>query len=611
MRIEATYPRTGEKPALAWASAIALTFGLLFGSSNASAAPPPANTVIGNQASASYTDPSGVLQLATSNLVQTTIQQVGSFTLDGFNQPTTNIVNTSSGAAGTIIYAPHVLTNTGNGTDTFTIRAVDDNSRFSRVEVFADSSLNGKPTGPALCTATPTPCVISAQSVAGNNGVFQFLVAYTIPATATTPTTPYDTATITATPGTPALYTASNSSVVDKDQVNLTTLAAFMLDSNGDGIADTGPVAAGASTNFVVRVTLPAGVAVASGPYTAIIRGTSAGDSSKIEATRDTLTSVIGSLVDLTNSAAGTGIGSVGGGDLGPGPSPSPTTTVTTPAGQGAIFPLFIKNNDTAGPATQTYTLQASQSNSFPGNLPIGWSVKFVASGAGCSGTGITTTTVAAGAQQAIEACVTPPSNQLPVIAQVIYFRVLSSNSASTGASVSDTKTDAVTVTSAQTYSATLSPSNSGQVSLPGSVTYAHTLTNTGTQSCVGPYTLAATLSPADTAAGWTAVLYLDNGDGILDASAGDTLVTGPRPGPLTVGTSEKYLVKVFAPGSATTGNASTVTITATFPTGAGSWVRLSWYRAKISVGPARSSQKAEHALDKTRQAERCEVQQE
>ena len=170
-----------------------------------------------------------------------------------------------------------------------------------------------------------------------------------------------------------------------------------MLDSNGDGIADTGPVAAGASTNFVVRVTLPAGVAVASGPYTAIIRGTSAGDSSKIEATRDTLTSVIGSLVDLTNSAAGTGIGSVGGGDLGPGPSPSPTTTVTTPAGQGAIFPLFIKNNDTAGPATQTYTLQASQSNSFPGNLPIGWSVKFVTSGAGCSGTGITTTTVAAG----------------------------------------------------------------------------------------------------------------------------------------------------------------------------------------------------------------------
>lgn len=131
--------------------------------------------------------------------------------------------------AGTIIYAPHVLTNTGNGTDTFTIRVVDDNSRFSRVEVFADSSLNGKPTGPALCTATPTPCVISAQSVAGNNGVFQFLVAYTIPATATTPTTPYDTATITATPGTPALYTASNSSVVDKDQVNLTTLAAFSV----------------------------------------------------------------------------------------------------------------------------------------------------------------------------------------------------------------------------------------------------------------------------------------------------------------------------------------------------------------------------------------------
>lgn len=74
--------RTGFRPRASWAGAAALTLGFLFGSPAVFAAAPPANTVIGNQASASYSDSSGNTQLATSNLVQTTVQQVGSFTLD-------------------------------------------------------------------------------------------------------------------------------------------------------------------------------------------------------------------------------------------------------------------------------------------------------------------------------------------------------------------------------------------------------------------------------------------------------------------------------------------------------------------------------------------------
>src|SRR5690349_12466436 len=49
-------------------------------STNASAAP-AAGTVIGNQATATYTDAGNVSRSATSNLVQTTVSQVKSFTL--------------------------------------------------------------------------------------------------------------------------------------------------------------------------------------------------------------------------------------------------------------------------------------------------------------------------------------------------------------------------------------------------------------------------------------------------------------------------------------------------------------------------------------------------
>ena len=48
----------------------------LFAATLASAAP-PAGTVIGNQAAATYTDASAVSRTATSNTVTTVVQQVG------------------------------------------------------------------------------------------------------------------------------------------------------------------------------------------------------------------------------------------------------------------------------------------------------------------------------------------------------------------------------------------------------------------------------------------------------------------------------------------------------------------------------------------------------
>ena len=823
--------RRGISPRTGWIGAAALSVAALFGAQTAFTAPPPANAVIGNQASASYFDANGNAQLATSNLVQTTVQQVGSFTLDSVNQTTTTVINTKTGAAGNTVYAPHTVTNTGNGSDSFTVSVADTNNRFSKIEIYADANGDGvaDSTTP-LCSAVPSAsCAAPAQTVEGNNGVFRFVIAYTIPGNATTPTAPYDSATITVTPGTPGLYTAPNTTAAALDEVNLTTVAAFsetkgigipavaapggiawptalasgqrsssgacpttyagmtpsascrytvytinftntggaagkfatqdtlpagftyvtgsavwssapgtalgdgaggdpagidyqvtgnqvtavvasigpnvsqsvsfivlvnntaaigtstttntalynpsaagggataaapgtfgassnpaaftvvptygiaigttpstsatatdatpgsgdgtadlttrpsviaggsvrfgqtvhnagdapdtvnltvgtssfpagttfllfagdgvspLLDTNGDGVVDSGQIAAGGSRNIVVQATVPSSATVGSGPFSVRITGTSVGDTTKIDATNDTVTTVTGSLVDLTNTVAGTGAGTIGGGDLGPGPSPNATTTNTTTPGVGTIFTLFVKNNDTIG---NTYTLRASQSTSFPGTLPNGWTVKFVAAGGGCGASAITTVTVATGVQTQVDACVTPSALQPPVTGQKIYFEVQSTAVASTGAIVTDAKTDAVTVITASSSSAILTPSNVGQVAPGGTVVYAHTLTNNGNQTC-GSYTLTATVPSGDSTLGWTTVIYLDvNGDGQIDA--GDTLVTGPIASLGAGGSSQKILVRVFSPGGATAGSTSQATVTATFAAACG-----------------------------------------
>jgi len=821
-----TQRASGCKPCAPWAGAAALTLGFLFGSPAAFAASPPANTVIGNQASASYSDAAGTTQVATSNLVQTTVLQVGSFTLDSVNQVTTTIVNTKSGAAGATVYAPHVLTNTGNGVDTFALTVKADAGKFSRVEVFADADGNGLPDSTtALCSAAGTDvCTVTpAQSVPGNNGAFRFVVAYTIPGSATGAGN-FDAATITATPGTPALYTAPNTSAADKDEVKLATDAVFnltkvigtpsvaapgngvwptapasgpsssaactatswtaglasnancqysvytltfnntggapgkfalsdvlpagltyvtgsavwsgasgtalgdgaggdpsgidfqvtgntlnavvaslspnvtqtlsfvvlvnstaavgtstttnvarynpatapagvtaaligtvgstsnpsaytvlarfgivvgsnpstaataldatpgtpnpagqdlttrqlavaggsvrfpqtvfntggasdavnlsisastfpagtsfqffaadsgapLLDTNGDGVPDTGPIPAGVSLNIVTQVQLPPGTV--GGAYVATVLGRSVNDNTKIDATEDRLERVIETLVDLTNTKIGTGTGSVANGDLGAGPSPLPTQVHDTGAGTGTVFTLWVKNHDVVD---ATYNLAASQTTGFPGALPAGWTVKFVAFGGTCASPAISNLAVIAGGQQAVEACVTPPSSQAAVTAVKIYFKVQSTAVASTGGIASDVKTDAVTVTStALQLGASLTPNNNGQVAPGGTVVYAHTLTNIGAQSC-GAYTLTATVPAADAAQGWTTTVYLDvNGDGQIDA--GDTPVNGPLAS-LPAGAAQKLLVRVFAPGGVSAGVSNTTTVTATF----------------------------------------------
>ena len=329
-----------------------------------------------------------------------------------------------------------------------------------------------------------------------------------------------------------------------------------LLDTNGDGIVDTGPMAAGAIRIVVLQVIVPTGTTVGAGPFAVIAQARSFANATKVDAVNDVVTSVVtAATVDLTNSAVGT----TAVGDQGPGPGTAPIVSVPVVTGAVAQIALYVQNNDSG---TLSYTFSASQSQTFPGSLPAGFSVVY-SSTACTSPTAVTGLTgIAANGQGNVFACVTVPASA-PAGTQSVYFRVTSTTAAaSTGAVVNDTIFDALTISVAATKKFTISPDNSGQAALGGGVTYAHTINNTGNQSC-GAFGITASPTTAAAAASWTTALYLDvDGSGTL--TSGDTLITNGTIAAIAAGGSQKILVRVFVPGGAAVGNQEVVTVAVT-----------------------------------------------
>ncbi len=140
---------------------------------------PPANAVISNQAVASFVDGTGTLRTVNSNLVQSTVVQVGAFQLTGSHS--------KLAALGATIYVQHTLVNHGNGADTFTVTVLENASPglFTQIAVYSDAEGTGLPSdGTALCSsASAVPCDTRgfSRTLAGNGAEFRFLVAYTAP----------------------------------------------------------------------------------------------------------------------------------------------------------------------------------------------------------------------------------------------------------------------------------------------------------------------------------------------------------------------------------------------------------------------------------------------
>ena len=144
--------------------------GVALHTPNVSAVQAPANSVIGNQASATYVDNTATTRTSTSNTVQTTVAQVKSFTL------------TQTGAKSVSpnqqVCYPHTITNTGNGSDTYALNPPTTGGMFAHTGLvyYLDADQNGSPdNGTAITSSGPLASGLS----------FNFVVCGTTPVAAT------------------------------------------------------------------------------------------------------------------------------------------------------------------------------------------------------------------------------------------------------------------------------------------------------------------------------------------------------------------------------------------------------------------------------------------
>jgi len=247
------------------ASAVAVVLGGITLLPAAHAAAPAAGASISNIASASYTDATGAPQTVTSNEVRTTVIQVASFTL---------VANrTALATPNSTVNLSHTLTNTGNGTDTFTIALVNeagDTINLNGIAVYIDANDDGAPdntTNVTSVTLAPGESVnlivvgttpVTAQS--GNQALVKIsattakpLAPSQVTAGATVSNT--DTVTITG-GGVVSVVKSANVATVDMSSVAGRTIT-YTLRYTNSGNAT--------ATNVVLTDVLPANVAYRAG----------------------------------------------------------------------------------------------------------------------------------------------------------------------------------------------------------------------------------------------------------------------------------------------------------------------------------------------------------
>lgn len=326
----------------------------------------------------------------------------------------------------------------------------------------------------------------------------------------------------------------------------------LLTDSNGDGIVDTGGLAAGLSKAIKLGIYFPANC-TSTATMDFDITAASITDTAVRNSTRDRLINTLNiGDSDLYNSNnSGLGIGNVAG-------SGGQALLIKNAAkGADAVFPLVIKNNSTV---SNNYNLYASSAsidiNSMSTTLPADWKVKFYNGDASCQalqGEISNTGTLAAGAVKQYCAVVSVPANttlsNLP-----IWFAMKSPMNAQ-----GDSIKDQVDVAYRQL---TLANDQQGRINIGGTVVYLHSLKNVGSfveGDASGKVSL--NVVPQNPNDGFSYTLYYDaNNNGVLDGTdpiATDLFISSG----LAPQNSIQLLLKVQAPTTATNGMASTANI--------------------------------------------------
>ncbi|EEY93992.1 conserved repeat protein [Acinetobacter junii SH205] len=298
-----------------------------------------------------------------------------------------------------------------------------------------------------------------------------------------------------------------------------------LLDSNGDGIPDTGLLSAGVNLPIVVKVRLPSSYAVTTDTtFEVSPQAQSLGDISKTSLIKDQgnlLATTVARLVDLTNSPENNGLGN---GNVNNAGNPWKTViaaTSTNPvAGGQAIFPLKVSHT---GIGTE-YLLSANSTSNFTSlTLPNGVNrVRFYASsnGTDCSvlGNEIGKTRYLNDGQSQLVCAVVEVDKVNKDVTVPIYFRVISTSFVGTDNPAQDMIKNAVTIQSVNSVpQLEFTPDLHAQVAPLGTVVYRHLLTNPAATDFTGSYGFIINNSESS----FNSVLFLDvDGDGKF--SSGD-----------------------------------------------------------------------------------------
>lgn len=300
-----------------------------------------------------------------------------------------------------------------------------------------------------------------------------------------------------------------------------------LLDSNSDGIADTGLLSPSASVNFpiIVKVRLPSSYAVTSNTlFEVSLQAQSIADSSKISTIKDQGSlNPVAALVDLTNSPENNALGNGNIDNAGNAWKTVTTSTSINPvAGGQAIFPLKVTHT---GVGTE-YLLSANASSDFSSlTLPSGVNrVRFhvAQNGTNCTvlGAEIGKTSYLNDGESQLVCAVVEIDKINNSVTTPIYFRVLSASfvSGNNGSNPSqDTIKNAITIQSVNAVAQVeFMPNSHGQVAPLGIVVYSHTLINNTNTDFSGNYSFLI----SDDQQAFNSTLFYDaNGNGIVDGS--------------------------------------------------------------------------------------------